>query len=122
MSKEKLKAGIFYDAQICKLIADPNFFVHMIDVKFAARSSYVAFIKNCSGNHKVENYVELVLCKLKNFFFHSHLRKFSENLVDLSGKQGERFHQEIKIMGEGYQERWDQHMMADYCWSPNMIA
>ena len=35
----------------------------------------------------------------------------------MSREQGERFHQDIKIMNCRYQGRWDIHMMADYCWS-----
>jgi hypothetical protein len=30
--------------------------------------------------------------------------------------QGERFHQDIKEMEKRYQGRWNEHMMADYCW------
>ena len=75
------------------------------------------------------NYAELVQDMLNNFknlganmsiklhYLHSHLDRFSENLGDLSEEQGERFHQDIKIMEERYQGRWDSHMMADYCWS-----
>ncbi|KAI6651281.1 hypothetical protein LOD99_5429 [Oopsacas minuta] len=40
-----------------------------------------------------------------------------ENLGAVSEEQGERFHQDIKTMETRYQERWDVHMMADYCWS-----
>ena len=48
-------------------------------------------------------------------YIHSHLNRFPENLGDLSEEQGERFHQDIKVMEERYQGRWDNHMMADYC-------
>ena len=36
---------------------------------------------------------------------------------DVSDEQGERFHQDIKVMEERYQGRWDIKMMADYCWN-----
>ena len=100
----------------------------MNDAELAAWSSYVMVMKNFLGNHKSEDYVELVACMLNNFkelganmsikvhYLHSNLKRFPENLGDLSGEQGERFHQEIKVMEERYQGRWDQHMMADYCW------
>ena len=42
---------------------------------------------------------------------------FPENLGDISEEQGERFHQDIKVMEEGYQSRWDYNMIADYFWS-----
>ena len=45
------------------------------------------------------------------------LDRFPENLGELSEEQGERFHQDIKVMEERYQGRWDTHMMADYCWN-----
>ena len=35
----------------------------------------------------------------------------------MSDEQGERFPQNIKTMEEHYQGRWDNQMMADYCWS-----
>ncbi|KAJ8722816.1 hypothetical protein PYW07_003996 [Mythimna separata] len=50
-------------------------------------------------------------------FLHSHLDRFPQNLGDYSEEQGERFHQDIRIMEERYQGRWDSHMMADYCWT-----
>ena len=39
------------------------------------------------------------------------------NIGDVSDEQGERFHQDIKIMEESYQGRWVESMMAYYCWS-----
>ena len=47
----------------------------------------------------------------------SHVEYFLENLGDYSEEQGEKFHQDIKVMEQRYQERWDENiMMADYCW------
>ena len=48
------------------------------------------------------------------YFLHSHLDRFPDNLGDLSEEQGERFHQDMKIMEERYQGRWNVYMMADY--------
>ena len=50
-------------------------------------------------------------------YLFSHLDYFPENLGDVSEEQGEQFHQDIKIMEERYQGRWDAHMMSDYCWA-----
>lgn len=84
-------------------------------------------VQNILGNHKAENYAHLVSDMLNSFrdlgcnmsvkvhYLHSHLDSFPENLGDLDEEQGERFHQDIKIMEERYQGRWDNHMMADYC-------
>jgi len=40
--------------------------------------------------------------------------EFPENLGDMSEEQGD---QDIKVMEERYQGRWDSNMMADYCWA-----
>ena len=54
---------------------------------------------------------------IKLHFLHCHLANFPENLGATSDEQGERFHQDLKVIEERYQGRWDVHMMADYCWS-----
>ena len=54
---------------------------------------------------------------IKVHFLHSHLVNFPENLGAVGNKQGERFNQDLKVMKERYQGRYDVHMMADYCWS-----
>src|SRR5678815_125408 len=54
---------------------------------------------------------------IKLHYLHSHLRKFPDNLGDVSDEQGERFHQDLKFMEGRYQGKWDINMMADYCWS-----
>ncbi|KAK5647850.1 hypothetical protein RI129_002742 [Pyrocoelia pectoralis] len=101
----------------------------MTTLEAAAWCSFVMVVKNFLGNHKAENYEELVQQMLLNFknlgtnmsikvhFLHSHLDKFPDNLGNFSEEQGERFHQDIKEMEERYQGRWDHHMMADYCWN-----
>ncbi|XP_076815020.1 uncharacterized protein LOC143461117 isoform X1 [Clavelina lepadiformis] len=126
---EKLKAGIFDGPQIRKLIKDVCFVQSMTDTESAAWQSFVLVTQNFLGNRKAENYQELVedmLSKLKDLgvktsikvhYLFSHLDRFPANLGDLSEEQGERFHQDIKVMEERYQGRWDAHMMADYCWS-----
>ena len=54
---------------------------------------------------------------IKVHFLDSHLDKFPGNCGDFSDEQGERLHQDLKIMEDRYQGRWDKRMMADYCWS-----
>ena len=78
-------------------------------------------------NHKAPDYLELVTKMLQNFhtlgatmviklhFLHNHLNRFPDNLSDYSEEQGERFHQDIRIMVEIYKSRCDRHMMAHYC-------
>ncbi|CAK1541442.1 unnamed protein product [Leptosia nina] len=45
---------------------------------------------------------------LKVHFLHCHLDYFPGNLGDVSQKQGERFHQDIKEMEKRYQGRWER--------------
>ena len=127
LSNEKLKAGIFDGPQIRNLIKDPN---SMKEIDWACWLSFVKVVQgNCFlGNRKAENYKDIVQKVLDNFqalginmsikvhFLHSHLDRFPENLGDVSDKQGERFHKDIKVMEEQYQGRWDKKMMSDYCW------
>ena len=47
----------------------------------------------------------------------SHLDQFPDNLGDHTDKQGERLHQNLKVMEDRYKGRWDISMLADYCWS-----
>ena len=47
----------------------------------------------------------------------SHLERFPGNLGKLREEQGEKFHQDIKVMEERYQRRYNTHMIADYCWN-----
>ena len=112
LSMEKLKAGIFTGPQIRSLTKDSSLKNYMNESEAAAWNSYVAVIKNFLGNYKAENYEELVQTMLANFknlgahmsikvhYLHSHLNKFQYNLGDFSEEQGERFHQDIKMMEE----------------------
>ena len=40
----------------------------------------------------------------------------SINIGYESDENGERFHQQMKIMEHRYQGFWDESMMGDYCW------
>ena len=78
------------------------------------------------GNRKADNYKDIVQNLLDNFqalgismsikvhFLHSHLDRFPENLGDVSDEQGERFHQDIKVMEERYQGQWNKKMISGY--------
>ena len=64
------------------------------------------------GNHKTDNCKGIVQKLLDNFqaldinmsikvyFLQSHLDRFPENPGEVSDEQGERFHQDIKVMEE----------------------
>src|SRR5277367_97272 len=87
-----------------------------------------SIIQNFLGNHRSPDYAHVVEQLLHSFkalgarmsikmhFLSSHLDYFPDNCGDLSEEQGERFHQDIRVMEERYQGRWDVNMLADYCW------
>lgn len=129
LSIEKIKAGVFDGPQIRQLIKDDHFIGTMSELEKNAWSSFKDLVKNFLGNKRANNYTEIVQKLLESYktlgcnmsiklhFLHSHLPNFPENLGDVSDEQGERFHQDLKVMEERYQGRWDVNMMADYCWS-----
>ena len=45
------------------------------------------------------------------------MNSFPDNLGDYSDEKDERFHQNLKVMEERYEGRWDINMLADYRWS-----
>ncbi|KAI6650067.1 hypothetical protein LOD99_6282 [Oopsacas minuta] len=83
-------------------------------------------VSNFLGNKKASNYKELVTelidsyhapdcnMSIKIHYLRDHLDRFPDNLGDMSEEQGERFHQDIKVMEQRYQGSWGTHMMADY--------
>ena len=101
----------------------------MTVVEARAWKAFSKVVHNFLGNKKADNYIELVQelflslqvlgCRMsiKVHYLHSHLSEFPANLGDVSEEQGERFHQDVKVMEERYQGRWNCNMMADYCWS-----
>ncbi|XP_032690547.1 uncharacterized protein LOC116853528 [Odontomachus brunneus] len=128
LSDAKLKEGVFDGPQIRTMFRDETFITKMNDIKRSAWSSFKKVAQKFLGNHKSGDYVQIVsdmihnfkelgcLMNLKLHFLHSHLDYFPQNLGDYSEEQGERFHQNLKVMEHRYQRRWDKNMMADYCW------
>ena len=129
LSEEKKKAGVFNGPQIRQLLRDSNFIASMTAHEARAWNAFSLAVNNFFGNRKAENYEDLVKellasmqemqcsMSIKLHFLKSHLDYFPENLGNISEEQGERFHQDIKVMEERYQGRWDCHMMVDYCWN-----
>ena len=127
--RKRKKMGIFDGQQIPQLIRDKNFAQSVTPVERDAWLSSVSLTKNFLGNTEADNYVHLVNDILEKFkrlnvhmsfkihFLSSHLGRFPENLGAASDEQGERFQQDIKVIEQRYQGRWDSNMMADYCWT-----
>jgi hypothetical protein len=79
------------------------------------------------GNHKAENYHEVVSdllmtykamgcnMSLKVHFIDSHLDFFPENLGAVSDECRHRFYHDISNMEKQYQGTWSLSMLADYC-------
>lgn len=127
-SDAKLKEGVFVGPEIRELILDDEFKTQLQPVELAAWEAFISVVHNFLGNHRSENYVDLVenmliayecqgaRMSLKMHFLHSHLDFFPINLGDVSDEHGERFHQDIKVMESRYQGKFNPNMMGDYCW------
>ena len=61
----KLKAGIFVGPEIRELICDKEFRNKLTSLELTAWDSFVQVVQNFLGNHRAENYEELVDNMLK---------------------------------------------------------
>ena len=125
ISMEKLKTGIFNGPQIRDLMEESMFDKALSEADLFAWYSLKSVIKNFLGNHwsvEYEKETEELLksvnqpgarMTVKLNFLRSHLDYFSKNCGDLNQEQDERFHQNIYIMEERYQEWWDVNFLAD---------
>lgn len=128
LSEAKLREGKFTGPDIRRLLKDKVFEDETTEFQQQVWKSFRAVIEDFLGNTKSEKYEELVEtllvnldmlgCKLslKLHLLDSHLDYFPANLGSVSEEQGERFHQDIKVIEVQYHGRWDINMMADYCW------
>uniref|UniRef100_A0A1B6BZC3 Uncharacterized protein n=1 Tax=Clastoptera arizonana TaxID=38151 RepID=A0A1B6BZC3_9HEMI len=117
LSEAKLKEGVFVGPDIQKMMFDINFENTATRNEKEALVSFKEVVTNFLRNSKDPEYVTIVanmlnkfeklgcLMSLKIQFFNSHLDYFPENLGDFSEEQGERFHQDIKLMEKRYQGR-----------------
>ena len=76
-------------------------------------------VVNFLGSHRHEKYPDIIDSMLKAYeqlgarmslkmhFLHSHLDFFPSNLGEVSGEQGERFHQDISVIEGRYQGQYD---------------
>lgn len=128
LSEAKIKAGIFVGPQIKKVMESAEFPQLLTEKEKAAWYSFLQVVRGFLGNHKAENYVELVQtlvhkyrdmgCRmsLKVHILDAHLNKFKENMGAFSEEQGERFHQDIMDFERRYQGQYNENMMGDYIW------
>ena len=123
-----VKEGVFVGPEIRELMLDDEFKQKLKPDESAAWEAIVLVVQNFLGNYRSDNYAELVenmltayqrtgaRMSLKMHFLHSHLDFFPPNLGDVSDEHGERFHQDIKVMENRYQGKFNPSMMGDYCW------
>ena len=91
----------------------------MTVVEAQAWKAFSKVVHNFLGNKRADNYIELVeellfslqdlgcQMSIKVHYLHSHLNEFLANLDKVSEEQGERFHQDVKVIEECYQGRWN---------------
>ena len=125
---EKLKTDIFEGPQIGELMKGSTFDDALSATELSAWGSLKSVITNFLGKNRCEEYEKEVDVLLKNFqklgarmsvkihFLRSNLDYFPQNCGDLNEEQRERFHQDIRVMEERFQGRWDVTFLADYCW------
>ena len=128
LSEAKIKAGIFVGPQIKKIMECKEFSKKLTRTQLKAWNIFIAVFKGFLGNHRDENYVELVQSLVNNFgkmgcrmslkvhFLNAHLDKFQENMGTYSEEQGERFHQDIIDFERRYQGSYNENMMGDHIW------
>ena len=88
----------------------------MTVVEARAWKEFSKMVHNFLGNKRDDNYIDLVEelllslqdleCRMgiKVHYLHSHLSEFPANLGDISEEQGDRFHQDVKVMEERYRD------------------
>jgi hypothetical protein len=124
-SDAKIKEGVFAGPQIRELIQDIRFEDQLSEVERAAWKSLKNVTSNFVGNHKVENYHDMVADLVQSYiavgcymslhvhFLKSHLGFFPVNAEAVSDEHGELFHQDMSNMEKQYQGKWSPSMLAD---------
>ena len=128
MSDAKLGAGVLNGFQIGELIRGTTFDEVLTEADKRAWKSLKKVSTKFVGKKRSPNYEDMVYELMHNFqalgarmsavmhFLNSHLDYFPEDCGNYSEELGERFHQDIGMMEERYQGRWDTNMFADHSW------
>ena len=99
----------------------------MTAVEARAWVTFTNVVQGFLGDKKDDNYKEIVdellskstRARVQNehqtALLTQSLGQVSRQPGDDSEEQGERFHQDIKVMEDRCQGRWDSHMVSDYC-------
>jgi len=101
-SDVKLKSGVFVGSEIRKLMLNEEFGSRLNSLEQAAWNALKSVVANFVGNHRQEQYADIVDRMLKAYeqlgarmslklhFQHSHLDFFPPNLSEVSDEQRER--------------------------------
>ena len=129
LSEAKVKGGIFTGPQILQMLDSKELEDNRTALERDAWQSFRNIVHGFLGRNKADNFEDLVetllltYCKLgsrmslKMHYLHFHLNFFRPNLADVSEEHGKRFHQDIQVMENRYQGRWDEAMMGDNVWT-----
>lgn len=121
--------GVFNGPDIKKMLKSQKFFTLLSPFEREAFQSIKDVVNNFLGNHRAENYQEIIQTMMTNFhrlkinmspkihYIHQHLDFFRDHLGKISDEHGERFHQEIKAIEHRFQGKKDQNMLAEYVWN-----
>lgn len=125
----KLYAGVFNGKDIGVIVKSEKFHKLLSPFEKEAFINIKLVIDNFLGNHRAENYREIIHNMLMSFecmninmspkihYLHQHLDFFRENLGKISDEHGERFHQQIKRIEQRFEGKNDEHMLAEYVWN-----
>lgn len=128
LSEAKIKEGVFDGPQIRQLMKDPKFMQKMSSDERKAWKSLIDISQKYLGNFKAPNHEEIAsglvanfkkigcLMSLKVHLLDAHRDHFPKNIGHYSEEQGERFHQDIKVLEKRYSGYEDENFLADYCW------
>lgn len=124
-----LISGAFNGKDIKKMFKSEKFYSLLSPFEKEAFTNIKTVCDNFLGNHRVENYRELVYNMLQSFrrlnihmshkihYLHQHLDFFRDNLGKISDEHGERFHQQLKRFEERFQGKKLENMLAEYVWN-----
>ena len=112
ISEAKVNGGIFVGLQVRRMLASEELERQMTDLERNAWEAFRMIVDGFLGNHRTDDY-EMVVSNLiesyeklgcrmsmKLHFLHSHQYFFRDNLGDVSEEHGERFHQDIQVIGK----------------------
>lgn len=129
LSNEKIRQGVFDGPQIRELLKDDEFNMHLAKKELDAYKAFIAVVEGFLGNHRAKNAKKLVDNLLKKYeevgarmslkihFLKSHFNTFPDNLGQFSDEQGERFHQDMRVMEQRFSGRFHKSMLGEYCWN-----